>query len=268
MKKKHSFNTGTIQYYLLFIFFVACSAISHAQNGIPEAPNPPRLYTNLSKEFPTFLSQPEAEQLENDLEVFAKETSNQIVVVIVDDLGDYEPWEYATELGEKWKVGQEKEDNGIVLLIKPTGGKSQRKTFIAIGKGLEGAIPDYTCNEIVENELIPSFKQGAYYEGITKALTVLKALSKGEYNSKQYAEKHRKNGWIQVFAILFVIFIVVILFSRGGKGGGGFTMGPGGIFFLGSSFRGGNGFGGGSSGGGFGGFGGGSFGGGGSGGSW
>ena len=268
MRKKYSFLVTTMQYCLLLMVFVFGFTVLHAQDGIPESPNPPKLYTNLSTEFPNFLSQPEAAQLENDLEAFEKETSNQIVVVVVDDLAGYEPWEFATELGEKWKDGQEKEDNGMVLLIKPTGGKSERKTFIAVGRGLEGAIPDYTCNEIVENELIPSFKQGAYYEGISNALHVLKALSKGEYNSKQYADKHGKNDWIQVFALLFVIFIVVILFSRGGKGGGGFTMGPGGIFFFGSGFRGGNGFGGGSSGGGFGGFGGGSFGGGGSGGSW
>ncbi len=269
MKKYKTLIFHQIQGLLIFGLFQFICLYPFAQKGIPDAPNPPRLYTNLSKELPDFLSQPEAQQLENDLENFAKETSNQLLVVVVDDLAGYEPWEYATELGEKWKVGQEKEDNGIVLLIKPTGGKSERKTFIAVGKGLEGAIPDYTCHEIVENELLPYFRKGAYYEGIQHASTVLKALSKGEYTHKQYAKKHNQENWAVVIGILVIIFLVVFLSSKGGKGGG-FTMGPGGIFFFGSGFgssRGGFG-GGGSSGGGFGGFGGGSFGGGGSGGSW
>lgn len=255
--------------WILPFLFSIFSFFAFGQNGIPDEPNPPRLYNNFSKEFPGFLSKAEAEQLELDLEKFAEETSNQIVVVVVDDLLGYEPVEYAYKLGDKWKVGHEKEDNGIVILIKPTGGKGERKTFIATGRGLEGAIPDYTCKEIVENEMLPNFRNEEYYKGITGALTVLKSLSQGEYNSDQYAKKNKKKDSIlTVIIVLIVIVIVVVIISKGrGNGGGrGFTMGAAGMFF-GSGGRSG-GFGGGSSGGGFGGFGGGSFGGGGSGGSW
>ena len=54
------------------------------------------------------------------MENFVKETSNEIVVVIIDDFNGYEKADIAIRLGEKWKVGKEKEDNGIVILIKPT----------------------------------------------------------------------------------------------------------------------------------------------------
>lgn len=260
---------------VLLTVFTCLTQHSFSQDGIPAAPNPPRLYVNLSTEFPDFLSSEEANQLEKDLENFAETTSNQIVVVIVDDLAGYEPSEYAYKIGDKWQVGHEKEDNGIVILIKPTGGKNERKTFIATGRGLEGAIPDYTCNEIVENELLPNFREGNYYEGIKSALATLKSLSKGEFNSKQYAKKHKKSNVLTVIVLIILAIVLIIIFSarNGGRGGDGFTMGAGGIFFggFGGGFggnSGGGGFGGGSSGGGFGGFGGGSFGGGGSGGSW
>lgn len=259
---------------LLSILFVGVLALfTTAQDGIPAKPNPPKLYNNFSNEMPDFLSESEALQLDSDLEAFAKSTSNQIVVVVVDDLAGYEPWEFATKLGDQWQVGHEKEDNGIVILIKPSGGKGERKTFIATGRGLEGAIPDYTCNQIVDNELLPNFKNGDYYEGITAALSVLKSLSKGEFNSDQYAKQNeKKDSLVKVILVIIVIVVIVIVMSRGNKGGGrGMTMGSRGIFF-GSGFGGGygGGWGGGSSGGGggFGGFGGGSFGGGGSGGSW
>lgn len=251
---------------LLFSFI---ALVGFGQSDIPDAPNPPKLYNNYSKAYPDFLPAAEAQQLEADLVKFAEETSNQIVVVVIDDLAGYEPWDYAVRLGEKWKVGHENEDNGIVILIKPTGGKGERKTFIATGRGLEGAIPDYTCKEIVDNELLPNFKNDEFYKGITSSLKVLKALSKGEYNSKQYAKKNqKKDSPLKIIVVLIIIIIVVAIISKGNRGGGGngFTMGAAGLFF-GGGHRGG-GFGGGSSGGGFGGFGGGSFGGGGSGGSW
>ncbi len=255
---------------ILFFLLSFLSVLSFGQSDIPEPSNPPKLYNNFSTAFPNFLSSSEAQQLEIDLEDFAKKTSNQIVVIVIDDLAGYEPVEFAAKIGDKWKVGHEKEDNGIVILIKPTGGKGERKTFIATGRGLEGAIPDYTCNEIVNNELLPNFKNEAYYEGITSALKVLKALSKGEYNSNQYAKANKKkDSLVKVIIVIILIIIVVIVIARGNKrggGGNGFTMGAAGMFF-GGGFGGGS-SGGGSSGGGFGGFGGGSFGGGGSGGSW
>jgi len=258
---------------IFLLFLVTISFSLFGQNGIPDAPNPPRLVNNFSKEFPDFLSSDEEQQLENKLVNFAETTSNQIVIVIVDDLAGYEPAEFAYELGDKWQVGHEKEDNGIVILIKPTGGKGERKFFIATGKGLEGAIPDYTCRQVEEEELIPYLKTGEYFKALDNTTNVLMKLAKGEYNSNKYANKKKKDNGAIVFIVIAVIVFLLFISSkggrgRGGRGGGGMTFGPGGFFFTGGGF-GSGGFGGGSSGGGgFGGFGGGGFGGGGSGGSW
>jgi uncharacterized protein len=256
--------------YFFIVLFTAFSLTVFCQNGIPDIPNPPRLVNNLSKAFPDFLSSEEEQKLEQKLVNFAETTSNQIVIVIVDELAGYEPAEFAYELGDKWKVGHEKEDNGIVILIKPT---EERKFFIATGKGLEGAIPDYTTNQVAEEELIPYLKTGEYYTALDNTTDVLMKLAKGEFNSKKYANKKKKDNGAFVFIVIAVILFLIFLSSRGGRGrggrgGGGMTFGPGGFFFTGGGF-GSGGFGGGSSGGGgFGGFGGGSFGGGGSGGSW
>jgi uncharacterized protein len=256
---------------LLFVLSTIVHFSTFAQtDGLPKAPNPPRLVNNFSKEFPSFITPAEQQQLELKLETFANETSNQIVVVIVDDLNGMEPWTYATELGQKWKVGQDKKDNGIVILIKPTGGQGQRKYHIAVGYGLEGAIPDLTCRQIEESELLPYFKNGQFHEGLNRTTDVLMSLAKGEYNSKEYGAKRRKNdnGRAVIVLILIVLFIIFVFKKGGGKGGDGLSMGRG-IFYgaaFGSAFGSRGSSGGGS--GGFGGFGGGGFGGGGSGGSW
>lgn len=259
--------------YIAFLLISVCTALSLSaqSDGLPDRPNPPRLVNDLSGT--NFLTRAEQDRLEQKLQAFANETSNQIVVVITDDLGGLEAWDYAARLGHKWGVGQAKFDNGVVILIKPTGGEGQRDYYIATGYGLEGAIPDLTCRQIEQNELVPELKAGNYYEALDKTTDAIISLAKGEYNSDQYGAKHKnsRGGWKTALLILVIVILIIRMISRGGRGGrGGLSMGSG--FFLGSMLGGRGGFGGGSSGGfgsgGFGGFGGGGFGGGGSGGKW
>lgn len=246
-----------------------------AQNSyIPNKPSPAKLVNNFSKEFPNFISNQEQFLLEQKLESFYKSTSNQIAIVIVDDLNGYEPWEFATELGQKWGIGTKENNNGIVILIKPTGGKGNRKYHIAVGYGLEGAIPDLASKRIQESELLPNFKQGRFYDGLDQTTNVLMALAKGEYDYKTYVKKSEQNGLIKsiLIVIIVIIFFIIKLRNKGGNGGnnsgrGGRMSYGSGLFWgsmMGSSF----GSGASSGSGGFGGFGGGGFGGGGSGGSW
>ena len=254
---------------LLFLFF---AAPAFAQvSGIPPRPVPAKLVNNLSQQFPDFLSQREEEALESKLEKFSNETSNQVVVVITDDLGGNDINTYATRIGINWGVGQNKFDNGVVVVIKPTGGEGQRDAYIAVGTGLEGAIPDVTAKHIVEKEIAPQFENGNYYAGLNSAADVIMKLAKREINSKDYdasgGKPFGKGFFLAGFVIILLLLILLIRILRGGGGGFGGGMASG--FFIGGSGwgRGGGGFGGGG-GGGFGGFGGGGFGGGGGGGKW
>ena len=186
-------------------------------------------------------------------------------VVVVDDFGGTDAASYATELGTSWGVGKKESNNGIVILIKPTKSDGGRDLFIAVGYGLEGAIPDLATKRIRENEMYPYLKSGDNYTAINNACEKLMGLAKGEINVKDYAKQKRSaDGWLKTIIIIIVILIIVGKFF----GGGGGTTYHGGRYY-GGGFGGGS-FGGGrsSGGGGFGGFGGGSFGGGGSGGKW
>lgn len=235
---------------------------------IPKAPSPTRFLNNLSNA--NIISEAEQAQIEKRLDQFEQETSNEISVVIIDDLGGDEPWHFATEIGEAWGVGKADKDNGLVFLIKPTQENGGRQVYLAAGRGLEATITDLTCQDIIQHEILPEFKQNQYANGINKALDILFGLAKGEINEKSYRKQLHQNDWVKgVFGLLAILFILFLIIKRGGGGGttfGGRRGGPGFFYFGGY----GGGFGGGSSGGGggFGGFGGGSFGGGGSGGSW
>jgi uncharacterized protein len=253
--------------HLSFIVLVFSSLFLLAQDqDIPVRPSPPQLYNNLSVQFPDFISAQEASSLEQKLDDVANTTSNQVAVVVIDSLYGRDINEFATALFNKWGIGQKKEGNGVLLLVKPTGGPGGRDAYIVTGYGLEGAIPDLTAKKIIEHELIPEFKNGNYAEGINKAVDAIVGFAKGEYNSDRYKssgdgpESYFRGKW------LIIVVILIVLLLRIFRGGGGMTMTRFGGTYWGGNFGGGS-FGGGG-GGGFGGFGGGSSGGGGAGGKW
>ena len=250
-------------------------SLSLPGQDLPEKPFPPRLVND----FTGILGKQELAALENKLVAFSDSTSTQIAIVITDDLKGYDKADYAHRLAEKWGIGQKGLDNGILILLKPKTNTSGGEVFIAPGYGLEGAIPDITCAEIIDYEMIPAFRLEDYYSGLDKATTILMGLASGEFSASQYGKSGQDD--LSAFApfIIFFIFLILMMFfrSRGGKNQRHISDKGLPLWLLLSMMNSGRnshsgswgGFsGGGGGGGGFGGFGGGSFGGGGAGGSW
>ena len=254
--------------FLLLFLYANTGVARDKYEGIPDPKNPPRLVNNFSKEFPDFLSAAEEQKLEEKLVAFNRETSNQITIVIVDDLAGYPAWEFATYIGEKWGVGASKYDNGVVVLIKPTGGEGQRDMFIAVGDGLHPKINATRNSHLINDILKPEFSDGKFYQGLDRVTTAIMEMARDQFDDAAAAPKKSKLNFRKLLPLIVIVIILLFVFSRGGGGGGGtFGRGRG---YYGGGFGGGGfgrGFGGGG-GGGFGGFGGGGFSGGGAGGKW
>ena len=240
---------------------------------VPPRPDPPRLVND----FAGILG--DCQWLEDSLERIAMETSNQICVVTMEDFGGYDKAMMAYEIGERWGVGKKGNNNGVVILIKPKTAESKGEAFIAPGYGLEGAITDATSTRIVNQEMIPYFKENDYLGGVWAGAQVVRDLATGEYNEKDYAQQGDDDGALFALIMFILIFAFFLYLAHKSNGNGGNrnnrdtgTWGGPIIFTGGSDWgRGGSSWGGGGSfggGGGWGGFGGGSFGGGGGGGSW
>lgn len=242
------------------------------QNVLPK-PNPPRLVNDAAG----VLSPEQVEILERKLVALDDSTSNQIAVVLIKDLGDYAIEDYAVKLFREWGIGNKKTNNGVLIIAAI----DNRKVWIEVGYGLEGAIPDVVASSIYRNEIVPRFREQNYYRGIDNAINALTKAAVGEYKVKRERKNNDGKGGGSIFTFLIILAIVIIVVARGSRGGGGGwgggrRSGFGDIaeaVILSSLLNGGRGnsgggWGGGSSGGGFGGFGGGSSGGGGAGGSW
>lgn len=239
---------------LVFLQFFA-SAQTFDKEGIPDIPDPPKLVND----FAGLMSNENKAALEDKLVAFNDSTSTQITIVTVSSIGDYSIDDYAVRLGRKWGIGQKGKNNGILITVA----KEERKVDIEIGYGLESYVTDYDSKHIIDELILPAFKQSNYYEGLDDAVNRLTGLIQGTYKADKTSDNKSIPPW-SIFLIAAVIFILII--SSKGRGGSGFSgrSGGGWIFTGGGGSWGGGG--GGS--GGFGGFGGGSFGGGGSSGSW
>ena len=249
---------------LIFLSGFANPAVS--AEVIP--PKPAGYFNDYAKVVPA----EKALALNEKLARFERESSNQVLVAVFRKMeSDSDIADYTHRIAESWKVGQADKRNGAVLFVFV----DDRKMFIQVGYGLEGALPDITAFDITERHIKPRFRTGDYAGGLEEGVDLILKAIRGEYkgDGTTVREKTRSTASSGCGPLGFIIMLVIILtIIRLGrrKGGYGYT-GFGGPFIS-SGWGGGGGWSGGSSssGGGFSGFsgGGGSFGGGGAGSSW
>ncbi|MEQ1676189.1 MAG: TPM domain-containing protein, partial [Chitinophagaceae bacterium] len=202
---------------ILLSLILSVCVFAQIEKSIPAKPSPPKLVNDFTG---NFLTPSQKEALENKLKVYDDSTSNQFTIVIVPSLDGNEPNEYAVALGRKWGVGNKDFNNGLVILISTGADGEKRKAYIATGYGLEGAIPDVTCKRIVDNEIIPNFKEGNYYRGLDAATDALIKAAAGEYKAPANYGSKRKSK-LPIGTIIFIAIILLVIFGGGAASGGG-----------------------------------------------
>jgi uncharacterized protein len=125
----------------------------------------------------------------------------------------------AEEIASKNKIGSEKNDNGILLLIA----KDDRELRLEVGYGLEGVVPDAIASSIIRNVIRPRFRDNEYYLGIRNGISAIFNAIGGEYR----AENEEENEGLP-FIALIIIIIVVFSLMRGGP------FVPGGVYRTGT----------------------------------
>ena len=219
----------------------------------------------------------QVDALNHKLSDFEQSSGAQFLIYIFPSLGGESLEDFTIRCAEKWKVGQKKYDNGLILFVFV----QEKKLRIETGYGLEGSITDAFSSRVIRDYVAPHFRQGDWYGGLNAAADALIAKVRGgeapvpplqPRGASQTTGAGNAAGSIMPFIILIVFLIFVLpMFTRRRSGCGGclwpmLFMGGG----RGTTFGSGGGFGGGGGWGGGGGFsgGGGSFGGGGASGGW
>lgn len=251
---------------MLVIALCLCGCEKSEQDKYPSATQ--KFFVN---DFAGVLNEADAEKIYNQGVKLNEKTTAQAVVVTVESLEGEAASEYALQLGRQWGVGTEEEDNGIVILFA----EQDREIYIAVGYGLEGALPDSKTGRIIDSYGIPYFTADDFSTGLREiynsvvneiyieynispdeSYTPIATLPQGSVSTEEVSASRVAISWL-VLVVLVLLYTAIF-----GRRGGLFIFGS--PRFFGGGFHHG-GFGG--SGGGFGGFsgGGGSFGGGGAG---
>jgi uncharacterized protein len=250
---------------LLIILGIAilCAIDAHGAEVIPPKP------AGYFNDYAGIVSKETASRFNEQLAQFERDTSDQVVVAVFPKMqSDSDVADYTQRVAQAWGVGQKSRRNGVVLFVFI----QDRKMFIQVGYGLEGALPDATAFDITERHIKPLFRTGNYEAGLATGIDLICKAIRGEYKGtgKTVAETHASGGVVSN-VLPFIIFIIVLMlishFLRKMGGYGYSSRGGGPVFIPGG---GGGWSSGGGGGGGFSGFsgGGGSFGGGGAGSSW
>src|SRR5437660_7575617 len=184
-------------------FFALLATKSPAAEIIP--PKPDRYFN----EYASVVSKSVALRFNEELAQFERETSDQVVVAIFPKMqSDSDIADYTQRVAQAWGVGQKERRNGVVLFVFI----QDRKMFIQVGYGLEGALPDATAFDITEYHIKPLFRNGNYEAGLAAGIDLICKAVRGEYKGtgKTVAERHARSGGSASGLLPFLIFVIVL----------------------------------------------------------
>ncbi len=244
-----------MKYTKLFLVILAVFLVSTlAFSAIPQPTK--EFFVN---DYADVLSPSQESELLSLFQGSEKDTTTEIVFVSINDLEGMTPIEYATKLGQEWKVGKADKDNGMVLLYAA----GVRKFGAATGYGMEGIFPDSKIGRMLDVYYVPQRDSGNVSQGIMDFSVAIVNEAKNNKEELISGQWHKYATWtglepeLEIIVIIIGIFALVIIinialggklggsgggFSGGWSSGGGSFGGGGGFSGGGGSFGGGGGF--------------------------
>jgi len=146
--------------------------------------------------------------LEQKLADLEARKGSQIAVLVVESTRPETVEQYAVRVFERWKLGRKGVDDGVLLLVA----KNDRQLHIEVGYGLEGAIPDAIAKRIIEQDIVPLFKQGNFHGGISAGTDRLGKLIEGETMPPPKRTAAPGSGWST--ETLFIGFVILAMASQ------------------------------------------------------
>jgi uncharacterized protein len=177
--------------------------------------------------------------IDGKLAAHEAKTTDQIVIATLPSLQGYAVEDFANRLFRAWRLGQDKTNNGVLLLVAPT----ERKVRIEVGYGLEGALTDALSRVVIATAITPRFKTGDFAGGIEAGVdAILSILSKDADEWQRRAKVRDDQPGFEavipflIMALFLAIFLTMAFNSvRQGRSGsrwhrtrkGGWVMLPG-----------------------------------------
>ena len=145
-----------------------------AASAEPSAPGPgpalPQLTGRVVDGADLLDSEAEA-RLARASEALERRTGDELVVVTVASLEGRPIEDYTRDLGNHWRLGEDRDD-GVILLVAP----NERRTRIAVGFGLEPILTNRLAGTIIDEHLLPNFREQEWEQGIAAATDAIASI--------------------------------------------------------------------------------------------
>lgn len=194
---------------LIFILTLGFVLTSYGQFDVPEKPN---VQTSVY-DYINLFSKNERQYFEDKLITYSDTTSTQIVIITIATTNGENINYLGANWGEKWGIGQAREDNGILILLA----QDDRRIAINTGYGVEHLLTDALSKRIIEQDIIPLFKKGNYIEGLDRGVDAIFKILTGEYQNKN-SSKASEIPLKFVFIVIIIILMIVFLVFRNNQG--------------------------------------------------
>ena len=195
-------NTIRLSVHKLLGLFLSCFFAMHllAADGLVPVP----ALTDPVMDTANMLQPATRAELNQQLLAFSRQHGSQIIVLTVPAISPETPFDYATRVMDSWKPGRKGIDDGVLLLLV----RDEHKTFLAPGRGLEGAIPDVYAKRILDDVLRPQLRANNADGGVREAVNQLeKLINREKLPAQQSAHQESDDSGSTIFGILLLIFI-------------------------------------------------------------
>ena len=121
-------------------------------------------------DYENIFDQGQLDELTRIILEYEKETTREFAVLTIDSISPYSNLNvYTTDLGNYWGIGKEDSDNGVLVVLS----KSLRQVRIGTGYGTEKILTDSICKNVIQNVMIPQFKEDNYFKGVKEGIITL-----------------------------------------------------------------------------------------------
>ena len=187
--------------FSFFILLLCCLPIAAYGLDVPRLQG----YVN---DYAGMISPSAKSKIEEELKAFEQSDSTQIVILTIPSLEGENIEEFSIKVAEDWKIGQQRKDNGVLLIVS----KQERKIRIEVGRGLEGKLTDLMAGRIIDQVIKPRFKQGDFNAGFITGVSALIDATRGEFKAEQRPVQRRQKGFppFLTFLLFFGIFVLIL----------------------------------------------------------
>jgi uncharacterized protein len=166
------------------------------------------------------VSPDDARRLDEKLRRLDEETSTQVVVAVFPKLPSPSLEDFTIRTAESWRVGRKELDNGAIFFVFV----EDRTMRIEVGYGLEGALPDALARRILDEQVVPRFRQGDWAGGLEAGIDGIVAAVRGEYAAPEPA-KAQGPSRVTLLVVIVLVVIFLLLVRSGSAGPPGRTYG-------------------------------------------